>query len=143
MYNYIWTRIPSGERRATNWRHALPILNAPFECAHEPKRLILEWPKKWFRTTSGPFVRRAYHLTSLGYQRGSPGTPGAVSAASDGPDERPSAFDGNPGKGKGLLCQACTSCGLHGSRITLSLGTQRGFLVHMDALDAPAKWFGL
>ena len=26
----------------------------------------------------------------------------AVSAASDGPDERPSAFDGNPGKGKGL-----------------------------------------
>ena len=42
-----------------------------------------------------------------------------------------------------LLCEACTSCGLFGSRITLALGYQRGILVHMDALDAPAKWLGL
>ena len=39
-----------------------------------------------------------------------------------------------------LLCEACTSCGLHGSRITFALGTQRGFIVHMGALDGPAKW---
>ena len=42
-----------------------------------------------------------------------------------------------------LLCEACTSCGLYGSRITLALGTLRGFIVHMDALDGPAKWLGL
>ena len=42
-----------------------------------------------------------------------------------------------------LLCEACTSCGLYGSRIKLALGTLRGFIVHMDALDGPAKWLGL
>ena len=42
-----------------------------------------------------------------------------------------------------LLCEACTSCGLCGSRITLALGSQRGFIVHMGALDGPVKWLCL
>ena len=42
-----------------------------------------------------------------------------------------------------LLCEACTSCGLFGSRITLALGSQRGFIVHLGALDGPVKWLCL
>ena len=42
-----------------------------------------------------------------------------------------------------LLCEACTSCGLFGSRITLALGSQRGFILHLGALDGPVKWLCL